>query len=108
MNIKQNHQEANPSGPFNQQLKKCKKAKLQQFQITPVRQRDAQNPSDVFDEDDDQEVDGLRVDSMWTTKNRLIEASKKRINEPNNNISSFDPTSLKTLSANPELVNQFL
>ena len=92
---------------YNQQQKKVKisSAKLQQFQVTPVRQRDAQNPGDVFDEDDDQEVDLLCVDSLRTTKNRVIEASKKRVNEQNN---AFDPTSLKSLAANPELVNKFL
>ena len=62
-----------------------------------------QDNDEYNDEDDDQEVEGLRVDSLWTTKNRLIEASKKRTieNESNN---AFDPTSSKTLSANPELV----
>ena len=56
------------------------------FQATPVRKRDdPENMPDDFDEDDDQEVEGLRVESAMTTKNRIIEASMKRSHELANN-----------------------
>ena len=105
------------SGLFYQLHNKCKKEKLQQFQVTPVRKRDQQNQGDDFDEDDDQEVEGLRVESAMTTKNRVIEASMKRINElaakpdePNGDLMKniIGQDSLRALAANPALTNQLL
>lgn len=103
------------SGLFYQ-LHMCKKEKLQQFQDTPVRKRDSDDQDDEFVDDADSQVEGLRVDSRMTTKNRILEASMKRNHElatglTNNALNSdlmkniIDQNSLKALAANPELTN---
>ena len=88
-----------------------------------MRKRDSENHATdeiEFDEDDDEEVEGLRVESAMTTKNRIIEASMKRSHELANTTDSsklvssdlmksiLDQDSLKALAANPELTNQLL
>lgn len=47
-----------------------------------MRKRDSADlEGDEFDENDDEEVEGLRVESVMTTKNRIIEASMKHVQE---------------------------